>query len=93
MPIWGGVLICILFAGLLQLTVLTTKALHSCGDSIICFQVCNFSAYKIPIWMSIAVVVAGIIFASIRIIAHLYKAQKFLNQLSIIDSLPNLFFN
>ena len=43
--------------------------------------------------MSIAAVVAGIIFASIRIIAHLYKAQKFLNQLSIVDSLPNLFFN
>ena len=88
---FGGVLICILFAGLLQLTVVTTKALHSCGDSIICFQVCNFSAYKIPIWMSIAAVVAGIIFASIRIIAHLYKAQKFLNQLSIMDSLPICF--
>ena len=81
----------ILLFGLLLLTVVTTKTLHSCGGSIVCFQVCNFSAYKIPIWMSIAVVVAGIIFASIRIIAHLYKAQKFLNQLSIIDSPPICF--
>ena len=84
----GGILICILWVGLLHLTVIITKTLHSCGGSIICFQVCNFSVYKIPIWMSISAVGAGIIFASIRIIAHLYKTQKFLNQLSIVNSLP-----
>ena len=85
---WGVIFIFILFAGLLQLTIVTTKTLHSCGDSIICFQVCNFSAYKIPIWMSIAAMVVGIIFATIRVIAHLYKTQKFLSQLSIVNSLP-----
>ena len=81
----------ILLFGLLLLTVVTTKTLHSCGGSIVCFQVCNFSAYKIPIWMGLLVVVSGIIFSSIRVLVDLCKLQKFLKQLSILDSPPACF--
>ena len=85
------VLIFILFCGLLLLTVATTKTLHSCGGSIVCFQVCNFSVYKIPIWMSLLIVASGIIFASIRVLVDLFKTQRFLKQLSILGSLPVCF--
>ena len=81
----------ILLFGLLLLTVVTTKTLHSCGGSIVCFQVCNFSVYKIPIWMGLLVVASGIIFSSIRVLVNLCKLQKFLKQLSILDSPPACF--